>query len=67
MMREEIKGDGVTTYHYKPDDKTAEIVLEMRHTVERIEALCRDILTALSLLIDLLPEAHGEPDKDTGL
>lgn len=59
-MRTEHRSDGVTTYVYGPDERTATNVVEVRHSVERIEAMCRDILTALNLLIELLPEAHGD-------
>lgn len=63
-MRTTHHGDGVTTYVYKPDDRTVAGMCEIRQSVERVEAMCRDILTALSLLIELLPEAHGnEPDE----
>ena len=58
-MRIEHRQDGVTTYVYSPDTRTASNVVEVRQSVERIEAMCRDILTTLNLLIDLLPEAHG--------
>ena len=63
-MRTTHHGDGVTTYVYKPDDRTVAGMCEIRQSVERIEAMCRDILTALNLLTDLLPEAHGQPDAD---
>ena len=57
--------DGTTTYIYGEDEHTATIV-DVRNAVERVEVLCRDIMTALSLLIDLLPEAHGiEPDESS--
>ena len=61
-MRTEHRSDGVTTYVYGSDAaRTAVNVIEVRQSVERIEAMCRDILTALNLLTDLLPEqeAHG--------
>lgn len=57
--------DGTTTYIYGEDEHVATIV-DVRNAVERVEVLCRDIMTALSLLIDLLPEAHGiEPDESS--
>ena len=57
--------DGTTTYIYGEDEHAATIV-DVRNAVERVEVLCRDIMTALSLLIDLLPEAHGiEPDESS--
>lgn len=63
-MRTEHRGEGVTTYVYDHDAaRTDANIAEVRQSVERIEVLCRDILTALSLLIDLLPEAHGESDE----
>ena len=60
-MRTEHRSDGVTTYVYRPDDRTVASMCEIRQSVERVEAMCRDILTALNLLTDLLPEqeAHG--------
>ena len=64
-MRTEHRGDGVTTYVYSQDAaRTDASIAEVRQSVERIEAMCRDILTALNLLIDLLPEANGQPDAD---
>ncbi len=55
--------DGTTTYIYGEDEHAATIV-DVRNAVERVEVLCRDIMTAINLLIDLLPEAHGiEPDE----
>lgn len=63
-MRTEHHGDGVTTYVYGLDtSRTAANVIEIRQSVERIEVLCRDILTAINLLVELLPEAHGESDE----
>ena len=62
-MRTEHRSDGVTTYVYGPDERTATNVVEVRHSVDRIESLCRDILTALSLLVELLPEAHGHGNE----
>lgn len=64
-MRIEHSGDGVTTYVYGPDDQSVSPV-EIRNAIERIEVMCRDILTALSLLIDLLPEAHGNESDEGG-
>lgn len=61
-MRTEHRQDGVTTYIYGEDEHSATIV-DVRNAVERVEVMCRDILTALSLLIELLPEAHGESDE----
>ena len=58
-MRTEHHADGVTTYVYGPDDHEALTVLDIRNAVERIEVMCRDMLTVLQLLIELLPEAHG--------
>ena len=57
-MRIEHSGDGVTTYIYGEDEHSATIV-DVRNAVERVEVMCRDILTAINLLIELLPEAHG--------
>ena len=58
-MRTEHRQDGVTTYVYTQDARTAANVVEVRNAVERVEVMCRDILTAINLLIELLPEAHG--------
>lgn len=58
-MRTTHHGDGVTTYVYGPDDQERLTTLDIRNAVERVEAMCRDILTVLNLLIELLPEAHG--------
>lgn len=64
-MRTEHRQDGVTTYVYSQDDPERLTMHDIRNAVERVEVLCRDIMTAMSLLIDLLPEAHGnEPDAD---
>ena len=63
LMRTEHRSDGVTTYVYGPDDHEALTVLDIRNAVERIESMCRDILTVLQLLIELLPEAHGSEQK----
>ena len=57
--------DGTTTYIYGEDEHAATIV-DVRNAVERVEVMCRDILTALSLLIDLLPEAHGDESDESG-
>lgn len=63
-MRTEHHGDGVTTYVYGLDtSRTAANVIEIRQSVERIEVMCRDILTALNLLIDVLQVTHGESDE----
>src|SRR5690606_31597726 len=60
-MRTAHHADGVTTYIYSQDiARTAANVVEVRQSVERIELMCRDILTALNLLTDLLPEANGD-------
>ena len=58
-MRTEHRQDGVTTYVYNNDDPPSATVLDTRNAAERIEVLCRDILTAINLLVELLPEAHG--------
>ena len=58
-MRTEHRQDGVTTYVYNNDDQPSATVLDIRNAAERIEVLCRDILTAINLLVELLPEAHG--------
>ena len=58
-MRTEHRQDGVTTYVYNNDDPPSATVLDIRNAVERIDAMCRDILTTLNLLVDLLPEAHN--------
>jgi len=60
-MRTTHHSDGVTTYVYSQDDHERLTVLDNLTAVERVEAMCRDILTAINLLIDLLPEAqaHG--------
>ena len=57
-MRTTHHGDGVTTYIYGEDEHSATIV-DVRNAIERVEVMCRDILTAINLLIELLPEAHG--------
>ena len=62
-MRTTHHGDGVTTYVYGPDDHEALTVLDIRNAVERVETMCRDILTVLNLLIELLPEAHGNTSQ----
>ena len=63
-MRTEHRQDGVTTYVYNNDDPPSATVLDIRNAVERVEVMCRDILTAINLLVELLPEAHGnEPDE----
>lgn len=67
-MKTEHREDGVTTYIYGPDEKTALTVVDVRNAVERIEVLCRDILTAINLLTELLPEAHESDESgDTRL
>ena len=65
-MRTEHHGDGVTTYVYGHNDALVPSVNEVRASVERIETMCRDILTALNLLIDLLPEAHERESDESG-
>ena len=66
-MKRTIHGDGVTTFIYGPDEQAATVV-DVRNAVERIEVMCRDILTALNLLIELLPEANGDDESgDTRL
>lgn len=62
-MRTEHRQDGVTTYVYSPDTRTAANVVEVRQSVERVEVMCRDILTAINLLIDLLPEAQANANE----
>lgn len=58
------RGDGVTTYVYSQDaGRVAVNVLEVRQAVERIEMMCRDILTALNLLTDLLPAPAGNASE----
>lgn len=60
-MRETHVGDGVTTYVYSQDAaRVAVNMLEVRQAVERIELMCRDILTALNLLTDLVPAGASE-------
>lgn len=59
-MRTEHRSDGVTTYVYSQDDPERLTVLDIRNAVERVEVMCRDILTVLQLLTELLPEAHGD-------
>mgnify|MGYP000609601896 CR=1 FL=1 len=61
-MKKVHRTDGVTTYIYGPDDQAA-TVMDVRNAVERIEVMCRDILTAITLLVELLPEEHGESDE----
>ena len=65
-MRTEHRQDGITTYIYGPDDAERLTVHDIRNAVERVEVMCRDILTALNLLIDLLPEANGNERSATG-
>lgn len=62
-MRIAHVGDGVTTYVYSQDARTAANVLEVRHAVARVEMMCRDILTALNLLTDLLPAPAGNASE----
>ena len=61
-MKRTVQGDGVTTYIYGPEDQAA-TVMDVRNAVERIEVMCRDILTVLTLLTELLSEANERPDE----
>lgn len=61
-MKRIVQGDGVTTYIYGTEDQAA-TVADVRNAVERIEVMCRDILTALTLLTELLSEANERPDE----
>lgn len=65
-MRTEHRDGTVTTYIYCHNESVAPNVQEVRASVARIEVMCRDILTTLSLLIDLLPEVHERESDESG-